>query len=151
MFLREIIEGAAMAARRRFPRLATGELEVLEMLWREGGVTILAAQQALGRPIGYTTVQTRLNRLVKKRVVEKSVGRPARYSAAVTPAEVQGWDLDVLVRRVSDGRVTPLVAHLLDRDDLSARELKELKQLVLEAERKAKERERIAEKDGGAS
>jgi predicted transcriptional regulator len=126
---------------RNRPRLAAGELELLEMLWREQSVTILQAQRALGLPIGYTTVQTRLNRLVKKRVAKKSAGRPAKYSAAITPEEVQRGDLDVLVQRVSAGRVTPLVAHLLDSHELTAAELKELKQLVADAERKARHRE----------
>ena len=130
-----------MTTRRHQPRLAAGELQLLEMLWREVSVTILEAQRALGLPIGYTTVQTRLNRLVKKRVAKKSTGRPAKYSAVVTRDEVQRGDLDVLVQRVSAGRVTPLVAHLLDAHDLSAAELKELKQLVAEAEKKARRRE----------
>jgi predicted transcriptional regulator len=134
-----------MTTRRNHPRLAAGELELLQMLWREESVTILEAQRALGLPIGYTTVQTRLNRLVKKRVAKKSPSRPAKYSAAITPADVQRGDLDVLVERVSAGRVTPLVAHLLDAHDLTAAELKELKQLVAEAERKARRRETSAE------
>lgn len=137
-----------MSKRRPYARLAAGELEILQMLWRENSVTILEAQQALGLPIGYTTVQTRLNRLVAKRVVKKSAGRPAKYSAAITPAEVRQGDLDVLVDRVSDGRVTPLVAHLLDRGDLTAAELKELKQLVSEAERKLRERDSSTGKEG---
>jgi len=137
-----------MTLRPKNSRLAAGELEILQMLWRQESVTILEAQQALGLPIGYTTVQTRLNRLVKKRVAKKSTTRPAKYSAAVTPDEVQRGDLDVLVGRVSDGRVTPLVAHLLDRDDISAAELKELKQLVTEAERKAREREKSSREEG---
>lgn len=129
-----------MAAKRN-PRLGTGELEILEMLWRAGSVTILEAQQALGQSIGYTTVQTRLNRLVAKGLAEKSAIRPAKYSAAITADEVRERDLDLLVHRVSEGRVTPLVAYLLDRHDLAAHEFKELKQLVAEAERKARKRE----------
>jgi predicted transcriptional regulator len=124
--------------------LAAGELELLQMLWREESVTILQAQQALGLPIGYTTVQTRLNRLVKKRVAKKSTGRPAKYSAAVSADEVQCGDLDVLVDRVSGGRVTPLVAHLLDRHDLTAEELMELKELVAQAEKKSRRHQKPA-------
>jgi predicted transcriptional regulator len=116
------------------------------MLWRAGSVTILEAQQALGQPIGYTTVQTRLNRLVAKGFVQKSAARPAKYSATLTPDEVRERDLDVLVDRVSEGRVTPLVAHLLDRNDLSVAELKELKQLIQEAEQRAREREQSSNK-----
>ena len=127
-----------MHAKRTISRLAAGELEMLQMLWRAGGVTILEAQQALGLPIGYTTVQTRLNRLVKKGVARKARGRPAKYSAAVTPDEVRQIDLDLLVERVSEGRVVPLVAHLVNRHALSKKELAELKELVAAAERKAR-------------
>jgi predicted transcriptional regulator len=138
-----------MAKRRSNIRLAAGELEILQMLWRAGSVTILEAQTALGQPIGYTTVQTRLNRLVAKGFVKKTVRRPAKYSAVLSPEEVRERDLDVLVDRVSDGRFTPLVAHLLDRNDLSMAELKELKQLILDAERKARERQASAREEGG--
>ena len=110
---------------------------MLQMLWRAGGVTILEAQKALGLPIGYTTVQTRLNRLVKKGVATRTADRPAKYSAAVSAADVGQGDLDLLVERVSQGRVTPLVAHLLQRHELSADEIRELKALVAEAERKS--------------
>ncbi len=110
---------------------------MLEMLWFTGGVTILEAQQALGLPIGYTTVQTRLNRLVKKGVAARSKRRPAKYSAAISPDQVRRTDLDLLVDRVSEGRVAPLVAHLLERQSLSREELAELKELIAAAERKA--------------
>ena len=127
-----------MANKRRAQRLVAGELEMLQMLWREGPVTILEAQQALGLSVGYTTVQTRLNRLVKKGVAAKSAKRPAKYRAAITPEDVRELDLDLLVERVSEGQVIPLVAHLVNRQTLSTEEIAELKKLVAEAERKAK-------------
>ena len=66
----------------------------------------------LGGDIGYTTVQTRLNRMVKKGIVRRSRTTPAKYSAGLTPDEVSGRDLDLLLEKVSGGRVVPLVAHL---------------------------------------
>jgi BlaI family penicillinase repressor len=122
------------------PRLAAGELEMLQMLWRTPGVTILEAHESLGLPIGYTTVQTRLNRLVAKGVAKRTKDRPARYSAAVSAADVRRQDLDMLVERVSEGRVAPLVAHLLERHKVTPEEIAELKRLVAEAEKKAKKR-----------
>ncbi|MHC4399053.1 MAG: BlaI/MecI/CopY family transcriptional regulator [Planctomycetota bacterium] len=127
-----------MANKRGMPRLAPGEMEILHMLWREGGVTILEAQQALDREVGYTTVQTRLNRLVAKGVVRRSGTRPAKYRAAVSPEQVSAGDLDLLLERVSDGRVVPLVAHLVKDRDLPPEELNELRRLIDEAERAAK-------------
>lgn len=118
-------------------RLGTGEIELLQVLWRLKGATILETQKELGLPIGYTTVQTRLNRLVKKGVAAKSEKRPAKYSATVTPKQVQKHDLDLLVDHVSEGKVVPLVAHLVKRSELTGQELMELRQLVADAESKS--------------
>ena len=116
-------------------RLAAGELEILEMLWRMENVSISQAHEALGRRVGYTTVQTRLNRLVEKRLVRKSGAHPAIYRAAIQPEEVSRQDLDTLIDRVTAGRVVPLVAHLVKDRDLTAEEIQELRRLIDEVER----------------
>ncbi|HUG91192.1 MAG TPA: BlaI/MecI/CopY family transcriptional regulator [Planctomycetaceae bacterium] len=126
--------------RRVSRRLSAGEIEILEMLWRRQPVSIAEAHQALGRKIGYTTVQTRLNRLTAKGLVRRSDERPARYSAAIAPEDVSRSDLDVLVERVNAGRVVPLVAHLVRDRKLSADEISELKQLIEDAERHSRGR-----------
>ena len=133
-----------MASQRRPLRLLVGEIELMNVLWREKQVTIAQAHRSLGKPIGYTTVQTRLNRLVAKGVAVKSAERPARYSAAVRPEDVSEHDLNVLVERVSGGRIVPLVAHLVRQRDLSSSEIRELKDLIDEAER----RERGGKEEG---
>ncbi len=120
-------------SRRRVPRLSAAEMQVLEMLWREGPVTISQAHRSLGLPIGYTTVQTRLNRLAGKGLISRGTGRPALYAAAVSRDDVCHGDLNLLVNRVSGG-VVPLVAHLVRERSLSAEEVDELKALIAEAE-----------------
>ncbi len=65
-FMTLVVSGAAMNKNRKLPRLSAGEMEIVQMLWRAGAVTLSEAHAALERPIGYTTVQTRLNRLVEK-------------------------------------------------------------------------------------
>ncbi|HEX4144665.1 MAG TPA: BlaI/MecI/CopY family transcriptional regulator [Pirellulales bacterium] len=115
-------------------RLSAGEMEMLEMLWRLGPVALSEAHAGLGRAIGYTTVQTRLNRLVEKRLATRSADRPAKYAAAVLPTQVSAGHLDLLLERVSVGSVVPLVAHLVRDRRLSAEEITELKQLIADAE-----------------
>ena len=115
-------------------RLGVGEIEILEMLWRKQPVTISQAQAALARQVGYTTVQTRLNRLVTKRLVKRSKTRPALYRSAIQPDDVSRDDLDVLVERVHGGQVVPLVAHLVRDRSLSATDIDELRRLIDEAE-----------------
>lgn len=127
-----------MSKRRKAPRLSAGEMEIVQMLWRDGPLTLSEAHAALGRPIGYTTMQTRLNRLVEKRIVSRDSDRPARYAAAVAPEEVGARHLDLLIERVGGGSVVPLVAHLVRDRNLSADDITELKQLIAEAERRNK-------------
>ncbi len=124
-----------MVRKRKPRRVSAGELEILQTLWRKGEVTLSEAHRALGRKIGYTTVQTRLNRLVDKGLARRSTDRPARYSAAVSQREISAGQLDLLLERVSGGRVVPLVAHLVEDRSLSPEEIEQLKKLIDEAEK----------------
>lgn len=122
-------------------KLSSGEMEMMGMLWREGAVTLAEAHQRLGKPIGYTTVQTRLNRLVDKGLVRRSRQRPARYEAAVSQDAISANHLDALLERVTDGNVLPLVAHLVNERSLSAEDLHEIKELIRAAEARLAEGE----------
>ncbi len=97
---------------------------------------------ALDRPIGYTTMQTRLNRLVEKGVVSRTADRPARYAAAVAPEDVAPG-ISICCWSASDGSVVPLVAHLVRDRLLSAAEIAELKQLIAEAEQSGQRLTRV--------
>ena len=115
-------------------RLAAGEIEILEILWRHESLTISQAHETLRPKVGYTTVQTRLNRLVEKGLVRRTGLHPAAYEAVIQPDAVSRGDLDSLIRHVTFGRVVPLVAHLVKDRNLSDGEIRELKQLIDDAE-----------------
>lgn len=119
-------------------RLSAGEVELLSVLWERGPQTLAQVHQSMGFSPGYTTIQTRLNRLVAKGYVSRSEERPARYQAAISRQEVAEGFLEVLLRRVTGGRVAPLVAHLLESHDVPADELAEVRRLVEAAERRCK-------------
>ena len=124
-----------MAKQRSEARFSSGEIGILRMLWELGAATLSAAHEAMvgqGQPVGYTTVQTRLERLVQKGAVAKSQERPARYSALVSPEDVSESLLSLLVERVS-GPV-PLVAQLLQDESLTPQDLQEIRRLIAQAE-----------------
>ncbi len=117
------------------PAWQRGKLKILEMLWRKESATIAEAHEGLDRKVGYTTVQTRLNRLVAKKLARKTGSHPARYAAAIKPEQVSRGDLDVLIARVTSGRVVPRRPSSFQDRSLSEAELDELKELINEAER----------------
>jgi len=122
-------------------RLTRGELQILQMLWREERVTIAGAHQALAEPIGYSTVQTRLNRLVHKGLARKTKETPTRYEAAIQPEDVVESELRTLVQDVSGG-VVPLVAQLFREHQPSATELDEIRRLIQQAETRLEQKRR---------
>lgn len=115
-----------------------GELELLKLLWEHGPLSLCEVHERVGRDLGYTTVQTRLNRLVEKGWVQrmKRGRQPARYGALIAPEQVVEAQLDLIVERVARGSVVPLVAHLVQGTTLTREELLELKRLIREAERR---------------
>lgn len=129
-------------------RVSAGELELLSLLWTRGPLSIAEARAAFPRTIGYTTVQTRLNRLVAKGLARRGDERPARYRALVAPESIGADHLDLLVERVAGGQVVPLVAHLVQSGPLSRDEIDELKRLIEEAEERLGDDDDEDEREG---
>jgi predicted transcriptional regulator len=123
-------------ARTKPIKLTSGEVDLMDLLWRFEKLTLSEAHEAYGVDrIGYTTIQTRLNRLVEKGLAVKSSDRPAVYAPKVKREAVQAGHLDDVLKRLADGSVVPLVAHLVRDGKIDREELSELKQLVKQAER----------------
>ena len=127
--------------KQKFPQLTAWEMEIMQVLWKTGGATIATARESLNRSIGYTTVQTRLNRLVDKGLAVKTATRPTQYQPAVAPDDVSAGHLDLLVRRVSDGHVVPLIAQLMKDHEFTKAEIAALKRLIDEQEQQLPEKE----------
>ena len=109
------------------------------MLWQEGPLTHAEAHRRFGdygRPVSFPTMQTRLNRLVAKGVLSRNTDRPALYAAAVTAEQVGATHLDHLAATVSRNSVAPLVAHLISERPLTPDEIRELRRLLAEAEKR---------------
>lgn len=118
--------------------LTVGEIELLSFLWKHGELSLSEAHQRFAKRIGYTTMQTRLNRLVDKKLVAKSKTRPTRYSALVDPEAVSANHMDTLLKRVTDFNVVPLVAQLVGERSLTTDEIDEIKEIIEQAEKRAK-------------
>ena len=121
-------------------RPSSGEIAILAMLWQEGPLSLAEAHKRFGqygRPVGYPTMQTRLNRLCAKGWVGRSDERPSLYTASVSAEEVAAGHLDQWLSMAKSAGVAPLVAHLIAESRLTPKEIQELKKLLTEAEKNA--------------
>ncbi|GHT44364.1 hypothetical protein FACS189454_01500 [Planctomycetales bacterium] len=121
-------------------KLAPGEFELLQLFWNQGTLTIAQTHQELlakGRKIAYPTVQTRLNRLVEKKIVKRSGQYPAIYEAAIRQQDVSPQYYDK-IESFCGGNIAPLMLHLAEKRDFKPSEIEVLKKIIEQHERNDK-------------
>jgi BlaI family transcriptional regulator, penicillinase repressor len=121
-------------------RLTPLEFEIMSVLWETGPANVQAVQQRLPRNLAYTTVQTMLNILHRKKKVKRSLkDRAYFYTAAVSRRQVTRQTLSDVVERLFGGSASSLVMSLVETNHLTAEELARLNQLVTKTAESEKE------------
>jgi BlaI family penicillinase repressor len=122
------------------PKLTPVELKIMEVLWARGPSSVRDVHEQFpeeGRP-AYTTVQTMLYRLEKKKAVRR-VGKVSWafiFEAAVSRGAAQGRVVEDALGAFG-GRAQPLVAHLIQSGRLTLEDVQEAEALLRElADRK---------------
>ena len=114
-------------------RISGAEHEVMEVLWRKSPLTAaeVAERVPAERKWSVRTVKTLLARLLAKGALEhEEQGRRYLYRPAVARDEYVGEESRRLIERLFGGRVTPLVAHLAERGELTERDIAEIEALL---------------------
>jgi BlaI family transcriptional regulator, penicillinase repressor len=111
------------------------ELEIMQVLWRDGPGSVQAVQKGLRSDLAYTTIQTVLNVLHQKgRVQRELTGRAYEYRPVESKDSVAGSAIKDLVRSMFGGSSEELVMSLVKTRQLDAEKLEKLAQLMKDAE-----------------
>ena len=115
------------------PKLSRLEFQIMETLWNKGECSIREIQEAFPvrtRP-AYTTVQTTVNRMEAKDVVERvrKVGNFHVFAPAVSRESAQRRVIDDMLA-LFGGRSQPVMAHLIEAGKLSLEDVKEAERLL---------------------
>ncbi|WP_432768128.1 MAG: BlaI/MecI/CopY family transcriptional regulator [Sphingopyxis sp.] len=114
-------------------RASDSEMQVLSALWDEAPQTAAELTERIGAANGWTqaTVKTLLARLVQKgAVAAEADGRRYLYRPAIERAAAVGEESQRFVDRLFGGRVSPLIAHLAEREALSDTDIAEIEALL---------------------
>jgi predicted transcriptional regulator len=145
-----------MAGRRSGSGSAAGgmtplELKIMQVLWRLGPCQVQAVQQELEGELAYTTVQTMLNVLHKKRRVARRLrGRAYEYRAVVSEEKTLRTAVADVVERMFGGSPEELVMSLVKSRQLDAGRLAKMAERVDAARAAKKERDRDRGRDRDA-
>ena len=114
------------------------ELQIMQVLWDGGPATVSAVQERLGSDLAYTTVQTMLNVLLRKKKVRRSeTGRAFTYQAAVSREGATGAAVKDLVARMFGGSGEALLMALIDAKQITPDEIARAARLVSRDEEEA--------------
>lgn len=117
------------------PKITEAEWVVMKVLWAENPLTgnTVAAKLQDSQDWKPKTVKTLLTRLVNKKVLSfEKHGREFHYYPLIEEQACVKAASRTFLQRVFDGAVKPMLATLLESEDLSDKEIQELKVMLEE-------------------
>jgi BlaI family penicillinase repressor len=112
------------------------ELQIMQVLWKNGPGTTQRVQQKLsGEPLAYTTVQTMLNILQRKgKVKRKLLGKAYEYRPVLTREKALREAASDFLDRLFGGSVEALLMSLVKSRQLDTDTLARVQQLIEQQE-----------------
>ena len=114
-------------------RISDAEHAVMEVLWDTSPLTAQDVAERVDPARGWSanTVKTLLGRLLAKAaIVHQADGRRYLYRPAVARDDYVTGESRRLIDRLFGGKLTPLVAHLAERDELTAQDIAEIEAIL---------------------
>ncbi len=121
--------------------LSDSEWEIMSIVWRKGKATVREVWQILypDAEKAYTTVQTVMERLVKKGVLQKDkIGLVNFYSPVISKQEAAHQITRKLANRLFGGSFGSLAAYLIGSGDLTQEEIRLIKEMIQQKEKERK-------------
>jgi len=118
---------------RREKLMTEVELELMTLLWRLESATVTEIQAELPptRKLAYTSVSTIMRILEQKKFVgSRKEGRGHIYFPLLEKERYETLSVEHLVKRVFDGAPTGLARCLLETSELTADDLKSIRDLI---------------------
>lgn len=120
-------------------RLTEREVDVMNVLWEHGALTVAEVHAGLGGVLAYTTVLSMLRTLERKKAVTRvKEGRAHRYAARLERAATQRRAIAAIATKFFRGSVGSLLVHLVEHERLDKSEIAQLRALLEKSRRAAR-------------
>src|SRR5262245_28188779 len=117
--------------RRKSEQMTPLELEIMQVLWESGPANVQTVQRELKRELAYTTVQTMLTVLHRKKRVKRTLkDKGYIYRATLSRTKFTGHAVRELIDRLFGGSAEGLVVSLLEEKHLTREKLMQLHELL---------------------
>jgi len=119
--------------RPKYQHPTPGELEVLDVLWRQSPLSVREVMEILNRrrPRAYTSVMSLLGVMTEKGLLtRKAAGRAFVYAPKAGRQKTMRRMIGDLLGRAFDGSANLLVAHLLEEANPTSEEIAEIRRTI---------------------
>jgi predicted transcriptional regulator len=117
------------------PNFTDRELDIMSILWRQGGATVAEVRDLLPDSLAYTSVLSALQTLEEKGYVgHDTEGRAYRYYPMVAVEEAGESALGRVLDKIFHGSAESLLAQLVSDRTIPPDELKRMRQMLEELE-----------------
>lgn len=125
----------------QIPTPTDAEHEILRVLWERGASTVREIHDVVSqtKPIGYTTVLKQMQVMQGKGLLKRSERfRSHLYEPAQSQSQTQRQFATAMLRQVFDGSARGLLQSALAGRKVDPRELREIREVLEQYERKVK-------------
>jgi len=118
------------------PDLTEAEWAIMKVVWMKQPCAAGTVQEALEKSRGwaYSTVKTTMDRMAAKGLLATQRIRNLQlFTARISEPQARRGELRKMLQRAFDGALAPFLQFLAENENLSDREMQQLRQLVRKA------------------
>ncbi len=117
----------------KVPKISESEWQVMKVIWDESPITSNRVVEVVSESTSWKpkTIKTLLSRLEKKGAVgHQNEGRNYLYFPLIEESVLVREESQSFLKRVFRGALKPMIATMVESEDLSEEEIEELKRLL---------------------
>ncbi len=116
------------------------EWVIMNVVWEHEPCAAGTVQEALVKEYdwAYSTVKTTMDRMVTKAFLSRKTIRNLNlFSSRISRDDAKRGELQRFLGRAFDGALTPMLQFIVDEEELSADEIKQLRNIIKRADRQS--------------
>lgn len=127
--------------RKSSPELTEAEWIIIKVVWENEPCAAGTVQENLqeSKNWAYSTVKGAMDRMVEKGFLEINKIRNLQlFKSKISQAEAKKSEFRKMLKRAFDDALTPMMQFLIENEDFSKKDLRQMRELIEKAERNKK-------------
>ena len=123
--------------RKSSPEMTEVEWVIMKTVWENEPCAAGTVQEILqhSKNWAYSTVKGKMDRMVEKGFLKiEKIRNLQLFSSTISEAQAKTTEFKKMLKRAFDGALTPMMQFLLENEDFSKQDLKQLRELIEKAE-----------------